>query len=201
MKLTSFVSITAIVISLAACGGNKGGSSNDNPSNSETTTNPKNKGVNLPKINPNRPKAGRGALINVPWLAKDMAKTEFGITFRPYFYITDNAMTVTYLCGTKKNGSWQWISPSATSPIAWGESSFTVLEEHKDKGTIEDTECSVTTLQKEFEYEIYDNGERMTFTVEGQTLNLELFRDIDQGSRSEGDETSAGVFSATRSDK
>lgn len=201
MKLTSFFSITAIIISLAACGGNNGGSSNDNQSNSETTTKPKKNGVSLPKINPNRPKAGRGALVNVPWLAKDMAKSEFGITFRPYFYITDNAMTVTYLCGTKKNGSWKWISPSATSPIAWDESSFTVLEEHTDKDTIEDTECSVTTLKKEFEYEVYDNGERMTITVDGQVLNLELFRDVEQGSRSEGDVTSAGVFSATSSNK
>lgn len=211
MKLSTFASITAIVISLTACGGNKGGNSNNNNSNdnqnSETTTNPgktKNpskNGVSLPQIDPNRPKTGRGALLNVPWLLKDAAVTMYGITFRPYFYITENTLTATFLCGTKINGQWNWIKPNASSSITWGDNYFRVLETNTDMGTINGIECEVKTIERDFEYEIYDSGERMTLTVDGEILNMELFRDIEQGSRSAGDVSSGKIFSSRASDK
>lgn len=209
MKLSSFVSISAIVISLAACGGNKGGNSNNNSSNdnqsSETTTKPgktkktSKNGVTLPQIDPNRPKTGRGALLNVPWLLKDAAVTMYGVTFRPYFYITENTLTATFLCGTKLNGQWSWIKPKASSAIAWGNDYFRVLETNTDMGTINGIDCEVNTIERDFNYEIYDNGERMTLTVDGEVLNMELFRDIEQGSRSEGDVTSGRIFSSRSS--
>lgn len=121
----------------------------------------------LPKVDPNRPKTGKGAFVDVPWVIPSKIKSEKGALFRPFLYVTGNDYHYSYLCGTVVDGKPKWIKPTAYSPVEWGDGYFDVLNSNEAKESVGNWSCTARAFEGVHYFEVLDNGETLKLSFEG----------------------------------
>lgn len=130
----------------------------------------------IPEADPNRPKTGRAALVDVPWVVPSKIEEEDGAFFRPFLHIKGNDYYYSYLCGAVVDGKPKWIKPTAHSPIEWGEGYFELLESDQAKQSVGGWNCTARAFKGVYKYLVLDDGETLKLTFKGNTKIYKILR-------------------------
>lgn len=152
MKLLMII----LALALTSCGGELA------TTKSTTITLPK-----VPEVDPDRPKTGREAIMNVPWTPRGGMITKNDTAVQNYIVITEDELQHYAFCGAKIDGKWQWVKPEAMSQITWESTGFATTEYDIGTGKIGGNTCEVVVNPGVSYYYNLKNG--------GNTLELKLY--------------------------
>lgn len=135
----------------------------------------------VPEVDPNRPKTGREAMLDIAWSPKGYNRTPDGMVSKYYVIITEDEIQSRMFCGKQYGNEWTWVRPEALSQITWeSDNSFRTTEHDVGTGTIEDHTCNAEVHPGvTYYFDLKDDGNTLELrnSEKGNVLQVfEIFR-------------------------